>query len=165
MIGLGSSNFEIALYIANRPQLDDYPVLSELKPMIPGEIAYIAQETGNHWRKVFNVSAKLLFELYSGTSPKNLPSTWQAYRDSVLFQVNSGTALLFSKPALGHQDQVHIVCGKTYAHDLGLENLIWIDNYFATDEANRLIVCPYLDYRQLSNQRIAQLVTLINDLG
>lgn len=164
MIGLGSPDFNIAIYIGNRPELDDYPHLDTLKPMIPGEIAYIAQETGNHWRKVFNVSAKFLFQLYSEEQRQNLPVSWQLLRNSLLFQSHSDTALLFSAPDLSKQGIIHIVCGKTYANQLGLEDLVWLDNYFAIDQQNKLIVCPYLDYRQLSNQRIDKLVSLVRNL-
>lgn len=164
MIGLGPHKFSIAIYIANRPELDDYPSLNRLQPMVPGEIAYIAQETGNHWCKVFNVSAKFIFQLYSEEQKPNLPTTWQRLRDSDLFQSHSDTALLFSKPDLSKQEIIHIVCGKTYANQLGLEGPIWLDNYFAIDKQNKLIVCPYLDYRQLSNQRIDKLVSLVRNL-
>jgi len=165
MIGLGPHNFSIAIYIANRPVLDDYPSLNRLRPMVPGEIAYIAQETGNHWRKVFNVSAKFLFQLYSEEKKPNLPATWQSLRDSDLFQSHSDAALLFSKPDLRKQEIIHIVCGKTYANQLGLGRLLWLDNYFAIDPENKLIVCPYLDYRQLSNARINQLSGLVSSLS
>lgn len=161
MIGLGPSQFEIAIYIGNRPDLAEYAELSQLRPLTAGEIAYIAQETGNHWRKVFNVSAKFLHALYSKQQDQLLPNTWQHLRDTELFQSHSRAALLFSAPDLSQKQVMHIVCGKTYANQLDLQDLVWLDNSFAIDKANKLIVCPYLDYRQLSNSKVDRLVELV----
>ncbi len=166
MIGLGPHKFSIAIYIANRPELDDYPSLNRLQPMVPGEIAYIAQETGNHWRKVFNVSAKFIFQLLTeSTDGHELPQSWQEYRDSILYQKHSPCTLLFSPPQFTNENVVHIVAGHTYARELGLNNLLWLDEKFAINRSLRLIVCPYLDYRQLSNARIDQLSGLVSSLG
>ena len=62
-IGLGVQEAALQVYIANRPPLPEYEMLSKLQPMQPGDIARIAAETGNHWRKIFNVYAKLVFAL------------------------------------------------------------------------------------------------------
>lgn len=59
------------------------------------EIADIADETSTHWRKIFNVYAKLLFEL----SPEKF-TCWQDLRDSLLLQAESNHCLLFSAPDL-----------------------------------------------------------------
>ena len=170
MIGIGSSNYDIAIYIANRPDIDDFPALTTLRPLAPGEVQYIGQQTSNHWRKVFNVSAKLLFEVrHNSVSPENgdAPSilSWQQLRDQSLFQQNGKEALLFSPPLLNKDDNiVHIVAGKTYAKTLALNDLTWIDDQFAVSDSARLVVCPYLDYRQLSNIRIEKLVRIIKAL-
>jgi hypothetical protein len=39
--------------------------------------------------------------------------------------------------------------------------LLWLDADFAIDSNNNLIVCPYFDYRQLTNIKIQQLVEII----
>ena len=57
-----------------------------------------------------------------------------------------------------------IIAGKTYAAQLPLLPLTWLDNYFAINKEARLIVAPYPDYRQLSNERIARLITLMQAL-
>ncbi|WP_415886291.1 DUF6942 family protein [Neptuniibacter sp. QD37_6] len=160
-VGLGAQGFEIAIYIANRPPIEPYPALDHLRPLTSGEIKHIADQTGNHWRKIFNVSAKFLFELQNDVEFK----TWQALRNQSLYQAESPMALLFSKPDLTESNRIHIIAGKTYAQELGLENLLWLDPYFAINKDNKVIVCPYLDYRQLSNARISQLVGLVKNLS
>lgn len=157
--GFGDAGARLAIYIANRPRIDDYPQLAEVKPLLPDELAHIVANTSNHWRKAFNVYAKLLEQLnWPGVSEAG---SWQAYRDQRLLQPGCGAALLFSPPDLHDPERVHVIAGKTYAAALALPPLTWVDAYFAVHAESRLIVSPYLDYRQLSNARIAQLVSLI----
>jgi len=64
---------------------------------------------------------------------------------------------------------IHIICGRTYVKQLLASgelqaNLVWLDDEFAIDEANRLIVCPYFDYRQLSNIKIERLSAMLSQL-
>lgn len=165
-IGLGSHKSIINFYIANRPSIDDYPVMNELRGLAMGELTHIVKHTSNHWRKAFNVYAKLLFDWYRLKNRKDLPDSWQAYRDLELFQPHSHEALLFSPPQLNKQSQViHIIAGKTYAANLNLPPLIWLDAYFAINQEYRIIVAPYPDYRQLSNKRIARLIELMQSLN
>ena len=70
-------------------------------------------------------------------------------------------ALLFSAPASEKNQAIHIVAGKTYASRLELPPLIWLDAHFGINKEHRLIVAPYPDYRQLSNERIACLIELM----
>lgn len=162
IIGLGSHHSSIKFYIANRPPIDDYPVVDELCGLAMGELRHIVKHTSNHWRKVFNVYAKLLFDWYQLQQLKNLPDTWQAYRDLELFQAHSQEALLFSAPQFESDgNAIHIIAGKTYAAQLALPPLVWLDAYFAINKEQRVIVAPYPDYRQLSNERIACLLELM----
>ncbi|MEI6894715.1 MAG: hypothetical protein V5789_08800 [Colwellia sp.] len=191
-IGFGDSNFKFAVYIENRPSMFEYKGLSTLVPLSLGEIDAINQCCGNGWRKVFNVYAKLLYALnqkYFNFSAKAL--TWQAYRDHYLLQAQSDTALLFSAPNLlssqlsyaplsstqvmakrinpPKKEVVHIICGKGHAKALIksgklIDNLVWLDNDFAIDSKNKLIVCPYFDYRQLSDIKIERLSALLLSL-
>lgn len=173
-VGFGNQGFDVAIYIANRPPIDDYPKLMKLRPMAKGEVGYICARTSNHWRKVFNVYAKFIFELRGSASQY---ASWQEYRDGALLQAHCREALLFSAPKL-HKNMgdlrlpanqsskliptVHIIAGKTYAQALNLGfALHWQDKYFAVNETHRVIVSPYLDYRQLSNVRITQLVAYV----
>ncbi|MFY0664528.1 MAG: hypothetical protein JXQ97_07880 [Natronospirillum sp.] len=160
-VGFGAVHSPIRFYIANRPPLDDYPSLDRLQSLVPGEIAHIVQHTSNHWRKVFNVLAKVLFDWYGQQGHDDLPESWQAYRDQVLLQSHSQEALLFSAPDFSQSEPVHIVLGKTYAAALELPPLNWLDSHFAVNQAHRLVVSPYPDYRQLSNERIGRLIELI----
>lgn len=189
-VGLGNSSASIIFYIKNRPPLDIYQNLNIVKPLMPGEISHICQETGNHWRKIFNVYAKLIFEL----SPHEF-STWQKLRDELLLQKHSEHCLLFSAPnlttnltanltansaSIPHQTsdantaqapyftstnpriKLHIVLGKGYAEHLNLcSDSIWLSHDFAINHKLGLIICPYFDYRQLSNIKITQLAGLI----
>lgn len=163
-VGFGAIDSKINFYIANRPPVDDYPAMNELRGLAQGEIAHIVKHTSNHWRKAFNVYAKLLFDWYQLQQRKDLPCTWQEYRETELFQSHSQEALLFSAPQFDNSKvSIHIIAGKTYAANLNLPPLIWWDAYFAINKEHRLIVAPYPDYRQLSNERIARLIELMRE--
>ena len=175
--GFGAEEYQIAVYIANRPPIYEYQQLAHLTALTTGEIAHIGQQCGNGWRKVFNVYAKLLYALdkqqfnFASFAP-----TWQQYRDDFLLQTHSKTSLLFSTPQLesikcnAAGKPIHIIMGRTYAKSLlntgALDiELNWLNNEFAINHAQRVIVCPYFDYRQLSNVKIEQLAELIKGLN
>jgi len=161
-IGFGSQDFNFAIYIANRPPIDHYPSLDQLQPLAAGEISAIVSRTSNHWRKVFNVCAKFIFELQGDSSQV---ATWQEYREQHLFQRHSREALMFSAPDLS-QSAVHIIAGKTHAANLQLPVLLhWLDSDFAINQQKHIVVSPYPDYRQLSNQRIHSLVAIGKNLA
>ena len=171
-IGLGCRKFNIAVYLANTPAMPEYNHLNNVHALANGDIAHIGMTCGNGWRKVFNVYSKLLYELDPICfSYQLLAPTWQAYRDGFLLHKDSGTALLFSPPLLNQCNEcIHIISGKTYAKELInngciLTSLIWLDEHFAIDSVNRVIVCPYFDYRQLSNIKIERLAKLIKTLN
>jgi hypothetical protein len=172
-VGLGTLDANIIFYIRNCPPLAHYQSLTNVKALVVDEIAHIARETGNHWRKIFNVYAKLLFEI----SPEQFTS-WQNLRDSVLLQAESDHCLLFSVPDLSKADflgadllsakpsqKIHIILGKGYAEQLGFcDSCIWLSHDFAINIDLGIIICPYFDYRQLSNKKITQLSTLIQQV-
>ena len=170
MLGLGEPHAQIRVYIANRPTFNFALGQNNVIALQQGEIAAVGQACGNGWRKVFNVYAKLMFALSGELAIAMQPHEfvdWQAYRDQRLLQVNSNTALLFSpyQTAELQSDVFHIVMGKAYANSLNLPaSLQWLDKEFAIDLSHRLIVCPYFDYRQLSNAKIIRLVELIYQL-
>ena len=157
LIGFGGSQFELGIYIANRPPIDGYPNQASLRYLAPGELDHIVRHTSNHWRKAFNVYAKLLAELGWVTG------TWQEYRDSRLLQAGVKEALMFSAPDLDLSSQrIHVIAGKTYANTLGYgQKCEWLDAHFAVSQSHRVIISPYLDYRQLSNERISRLADLV----
>ena len=157
-IGIGDINAPLNVYIANRPPLPEFAALTDTQALLPGELAAIVAQTGNHWRKIFNIYAKLAFAL----QPVAGCVSWQQYRDSYLLQQGVGQALLFSAPPENLNGAVHIVSGRSYAGTLALPRLQWLDRDFAAGQ--QLIVCPYFDYRQLSNIKLERLVELVNAL-
>jgi hypothetical protein len=169
--GLGDPCAQFNVYIANRPNFSEYPNADYVNPLSAGEIYVVGQACGNGWRKVFNVYAKLVFALnVENIVPLRGAQSWQNYRDHTLLQNSSNTNLLFSTPQLTdvngkNRKNLHIVMGKTYAKSLSLPlSLKWLDHEFAIDKDNKLLVCPYFDYRQLSNIKIIRLVELIKSL-
>ncbi|BFM12578.1 hypothetical protein R50072_27310 [Simiduia litorea] len=164
--GLGSSVPKLAIYIANRPPIAPYNNRQGCFPVVTGELAHIGFNTSNHWRKVFNVFAKFWFSLCQSDKRFSArgASSWQAYRDQYLLQAGCDQALVFSTPNFSDPG-IHIIAGKTWAQTLSVDHLTWLDAHFAVDPARRIIVCPYLDYRQLSNARIDRLVALVQTLG
>ena len=172
----------IKVYLANRPPMAEYLNTDVMDSLPMGEIRRIANETGNHWRKIFNVYAKLIYCL-AGLQRSSLLrqyGSWQAYRDRLLLQQGSDTELYFDHFGLFSQLNVafdreaqgidsasgervvHIVMGKSFSERL-LEggSLEWLDDDFAINYKKSLIVCPYFDYRQLSNVKIERLAALI----
>jgi hypothetical protein len=169
LIGLGDRQSSwLNVYIANRPPLDEYTYLEELRPLVVNDIDFIAQETGNHWRKIFNVFSKLIFSYYTVTKKDCDVATWQEFRNNILLQKNSGLRLIFTPPNLS-EDSIHIIMGKQYAIDLGYhedlhEGLVRLDNDFVIWPNKKIIICPYFDYRQLSNVKIERLVELMRSV-
>ena len=160
MIGLGDDPFRWGVYLGNRPPLAEYEALGCLRPAATGELASIVEATGNHWRKIFTLCAKLGYALNGGAH-----GSWQEYRDSELFCSGSGSALLFSAPPAVATGCIHIVAGKAHAAQLGVDQQVqWLDDDFAVDHARQLVVTPYFDYRQLSNQKLARLLEIIEEL-
>jgi len=168
--GFGDTAAGIRVYIANRPPMAEYADLVTMQPLHSGEIELINRACGNGWRKVFNVYAKLLFALDAKQFAfAQQADSWQQYRDQYLLQAGSNTALIFSKPELqAYIKTVHIIAGRTHAKTLleaGLPaQLTWLNNEFAVDKHHRLLVCPYFDYRQLNNEKLAYLAQLIKAL-
>ncbi|MGI2258791.1 DUF6942 family protein [Shewanella sp. GXUN23E] len=167
-IGLGDETARISVYIENRPAFMNLSGLDHCQPVLEGEIHAIGQACGNGWRKVFNVYAKLLFALPTDSFRfRQQASTWQEYRDHCLLHAGSDTALLFTPPQLyADERRWHIIMGRTYAKRLvSLKQLniplTWLDKEFAINQEYKLLVCPYFDYRQLSNIKIERLAKLM----
>ncbi|MEL0639776.1 hypothetical protein V6260_04055 [Pseudoalteromonas aliena] len=179
VVGLGEYDFNVAVYVAKAPPMPYFETLQSIEPVINEQINTINQHCGNGWRKVFNIYAKVLFALPSEHySFAKQADSWQAYRDKFLLQKNSKTALLFSAPdttitcpdkATSNKNQLHIIAGRTHVKNLLQQGKLhaqfdWLDDEFAIDTTNNIIVCPYFDYRQLSNIKIARLSELVAHL-
>ncbi|WP_206483770.1 hypothetical protein [Thalassotalea sp. G2M2-11] len=166
IIGLGDHQATIRVHIEHRPPLELYQKLTQLQPLQQGDIANIATQTGNHWRKIFNVYAKFIYQLTQAEFDR-----WQDYRDQQLLQARSNTALIFTSPAEGvtkltnQHNTIDIIMGKTFASKLGLDNQChWLSPEFAVNKSLGIIICPYFDYRQLSNLKITRLCQLVQTL-
>jgi len=163
-VGLGDPHAQLRVYLANRPDLEPFAYPGYILALAEGDIAMINAHEGNHWRKIFNVLAKFLFELkFSGTEGF---SRWQDYRDQRMLQPGSNIALCYGKP---HRDMntrqslPNILMGKQFAQESGFfstDGAQWLTKDFAINQ-NGWIVCPYFDYRQLSDEKIRYLTTLL----
>lgn len=173
---LGDADALIRVYMGNKP-VYDWPELLKSKsspdilPLEFGHIKRIGDQCGNGWRKVFNVYAKFIYALGGQYMPavKECQS-WQQYRDIQLLQANSNTMLSFSYPDNEHslasqpikENGIHIIMGRMHAKSLNLSGTLqWLNPEFAVDTKHRILVCPYFDYRQLTNQKIIFLVNTI----
>ena len=161
MHGLGDRRAKIAVYTQNVPPMSPYSSRRIVHPVNQGDITSINHQCGNGWRKLFNVYAKLVFAM-KWQELDIEQQCWQDYRDEKLLQPGSGLQLLFSVPEQITKDKLHIIMGKHFARGTWLaEEFCWIDSQFAILPNYPLIVCPYFDYRQLTNSHIVQLVKYI----
>lgn len=168
----------IKVYLSNRPALAGFDAMDGLSGLQKGDIEKIVKGTGNHWRKVFNVYAKFMFALAVRVESTKIAgfSSWQQYRDALLLQQADETALLFY-PHEQHKREhlmssltkietgnLRIIMGKSFSSELfDSSSIHWFDNDFAFDSRADLWVCPYFDYRQLSNLKIERFIGLIID--
>lgn len=168
--GFGAKQGLIAIYVENPPSMSEYQFLDTVQPLSNVEIEVINQACGNGWRKVFNVYAKFLAQWQHRDHDFTKCTRWQDYRDKTLLQGHSQEALLFSPPNISEKNyKFHVIAGRTYAKRLLRDHiftnsLIWLDDEFAIDPVSNLVICPYLDYRQLSNIKITRLVELLTEL-
>jgi hypothetical protein len=168
--GFGVEQGLIAIYVENPPSMSEYQFLDKVQPLSSGEFEVINQACGNGWRKVFNVYAKILAEWQHRDHDFTKFTRWQDYRDKALLQGHSQEALLFSPPNFSEKNyKFHVIAGRTYAKKLLRDHvftntLVWLDEEFAIDKVSNLVICPYLDYRQLSNIKITRLVELLTEL-
>ena len=163
LLGLGDAHAKIKVYIGNQPSFAFPEKIADFRALSTGEIAAIGNACGNGWRKVFNVYAKWLFTCSNEIYPlaAQFP-TWQFFRDNLLLQADSKTALIFETPTVLENNSLNVIMGRTYAKTLPLaEQLYWLNNEFAVSVKHNLVVCPYFDYRQLSNQKIGFLINTI----
>lgn len=135
------------------------PGFTDKSPYLTTErLHQLVASNSNHWRKIFNVYAKLLFALQP-----TVASSWQQLRDHDLLQKGHLHALTLAAVTLPDTVQgLRLIAGKTYAGKLyGDKRLdqplpgVW------ADQQNRVLVTPYFDYRALPNRKIEELAELI----
>jgi len=137
-----------------RPPLEDF---EEFKAFTRGDLALV-MASGNHWRKIINIFAKLAFELNS----KNCNS-WQDYRDHCLLS-NGDEIILVNHQTLIEDSGIHLICGKNQFESMDLEEAA----FQSLDEEGKVRVCenviqtPYFDYRQFPNKLIDELVQYLH---
>jgi len=145
IIGYGNKNASIQFMLPTPPE-----------GLKSGEsIDDIITSNGNHWRKIFVIIAKLCCG----------KASWQHYRANDLLNevyLNFSMHPTFDK-------QLNIVCGKTHSQSIDIyeQSLSWqivdelarvkVDNKCS---AHRIIITPYLDYRQFPNALIEKVIKL-----
>lgn len=160
MVAFGDAAAQFRVYLPQPPAMEAYQQLNGVLALSPGEIEQIYRHCGNGWRKIFNVYAKLLCSLATGLlSTPCAGESWQQYRDQLLLQAGSGTALCFSAPELpAPAGCFQLIAGRTHARQLlaaGMAaDFVWLNSEFAVDPQQRLLVTPFFDYRQLNNAKI-----------
>ncbi|WP_434017515.1 DUF6942 family protein [Thalassotalea sediminis] len=166
ILGLGNHQAAINVYVETAPNIPNLTDQENCRWIRKNEIHAIGQQAGNGWRKVFNVYAKVVYEL--ATKETCRYSSWQHYRDEQLLQQGSSFCLWLAvnsnefQNKLSHHSGLNIVMGKGYATRLNIaKQCFWLSEDFAIHQQKQLIICPYFDYRQLTNQKITYLCQLI----
>jgi hypothetical protein len=174
LIGVGASLPRIILHIANRPPVDSFDAVNGEadinRPLQISEAADIIKQTGNHWRKVFSILAKISFALFD-TDCK----TWQEYRDTKLLTEQGFEYLCFSSlkqrnassslaTNIIEQTSVSVVCGFAYAEtQLDFPSLIphQVFEKLKWSEQDHCLVTPYFDWRQLNNEMLDVAIKIV----
>jgi len=143
IVGYGKKNASIQFMLPTPPE-----------HLNAGEsINDIVTSNGNHWRKIFVIIAKLCCG----------KTSWQHYRTHDLLNevyLNFSMHPTFDK-------QLNIVCGKTHSQSINIyeQSLSWqvVDELARVrinkeNSANRIIITPYLDYRQFPNALIEEVI-------
>ena len=161
-IGFGNTFPKWTLHIANRPELEpfEHDIFRQLES---GEAAQIIQQTSNHWRKVFSIMAKISFALFDTGC-----ETWQQYRDTKLLTKDGFEAIDFDHYQAGNATSFSIICGFQYAENqVDLAKLIphMQQPKLMISESKNFVVTPYFDWRQLNNEILGHLVTLMQNIA
>ena len=144
IIGLGNPSSKFCFNLPNAP----------IVGKLGYDVAEIVDINGNHWRKIFVIIAKLCDD----------SDNWQQFRDQRL--VNE--VYLNFTTQLGNASEIEYLCGKSHAESFELSNQKWsnIDEEYQVKSAKnaneqRLLLTPYLDYRQFPNALIAKVKDFI----
>lgn len=160
---LGPTSAPIHVFVEHAPNWPE-SLSSDQNYLADGELQQIVECNTNHWRKIFNIAAKLCFELNS-TEHAN----WQALRDSELFQMDSTMCMHLSASPTDiaelTREKIGIITGKTFAEALGyFQYTSELANGFYKVHQQPIWITPYFDYRQLSNAKLTELANLLKPL-
>ncbi|WP_193164426.1 DUF6942 family protein [Microbulbifer hainanensis] len=146
---IGAVQPRIALYLPHRPH-----GMEELV-MAPSARTLVAANS-NHWRKIVTLLAKV-------ASPE--ADDWRRFRDEELFQQ---TALCFA-PQLIKSLCWHWIGGKENLQRFGHLQHSAVPlagcQEILIDPDKRLLLTPYLDYRQLSNALVSEIRSALSAHG
>ncbi|WP_104003068.1 DUF6942 family protein [Marinobacterium lutimaris] len=145
---LGSANPRLCVYIPHLPEALEACAAS-------GDVATLLAHNSNHWRKIVTLSAKI-------ASPDD---DWRTFRDQQFFRQ---VALVFSA-SIEVGACWHWIGGKDNQARFGLDSADWAplagtDDLFI-DAERKLLLTPYPDYRQLSNQKVELIRQALQQLG
>jgi hypothetical protein len=145
LTGFGSPTATFRLYLPNPPVL--YEGFVAASPNIPRMI----ENNGNHWRKIFTIMAKL------SSSDKD----WKSYRDTGLLQKQE---MICFEDKLQSANGWHLIAGKASWERMGFDagDFSPADNQARAWIKDNVILTPYPDYRQFSNDLIAQIGLLLS---
>lgn len=158
--GLGDASPLLVVCAPHWPPTLQPSQRKQLSPLSGDDLNQLVLAGGNHWRKIFNLYAKLLH----GLTP--LEPDWQSCRDQRLLQSGSACALVFEQGWRPEPGQLCLVMGQTYGRSLGWltsDQVLHAEHPFVQHPEQAVIVTPYFDYRQLSNARLTALVQQIAD--
>lgn len=137
---LGSAKPRLSIYIPHLPEALDACRASD-------SISTLLENNSNHWRKIVTLAAKV-----AAPDPD-----WRRFRDQQFLQQ---VALVFSS-TLEPTPGWHWIGGRENQSRFGLNQpevpaLESTDDLFLIPD-RKLLLTPYPDYRQLSNQKVAKI--------
>ena len=159
---LGEAHAALTVCVEHQPRWPEPAFASGRSTLYPGELAKLVDANSNHWRKIFNVYAKLLYALRPDAA-----TDWRALREQQLFQPGQQHGLRMGSTLAEEVNQragLSLIAGKQYANALGLLNQATslAPGIFLHDDRACLIT-PYFDYRALSDANITRLAQIITE--
>jgi len=158
--GLGAPQAKFIVYCANTP-ITALLIADTITPICYHDIEQINSNNGNGWRKIFNVYAKLLFEI----NPLEFQS-WQDLRNEFLLQSHCDHQLVLNPASIPTKDAntIQILMGKTFASShINAIDIQWMNPFMGKVINKNIYITPYFDYRQFSNAKIKKFVRLLLD--
>lgn len=148
--------YSLILYLPNRPDVVIYRNKKKLKNLESGAIQSIISLTGNHWRKIFSIFAKISFGITDCDS-----NSWQEYRDEELLSKTGQEAINFNhRIEQKSEPMIHIISGKKHLEnfDLSFDNFKKVDDFGRILKFENIYLTPYFDYRQFPNDLVGILI-------